>query len=263
MDNKYQEEISLEEQLYKIDGRMDVLKAKLGTFPAKVIREYREKLDTSWIFHDLALEGIVLTYAELKAAVDQRIISDVSLIPTYEDVKNQKIAMDFVRASSEAKKPPPITMDFVKQLYGILTPSEVEAGCPYREENPLHRHYYHEIAQPETIKKSMETLLQWCGSKDFKDAHPIQRAVEVQKRLISIYPWTQSSGKIGRLLTNYLLVKDGYLPAVIHSIERQRYYEVLRHDNHGLMNLVLESLGNAIETTTRFFNELSGIRSAG
>jgi hypothetical protein len=50
------------------------------------------------------------------------------------------------------------------------------------------------------------------------------------------------------------------LPAVIHSIERQRYYESLRFDNHLLTNLIVESLDNAIETTTKFFAEIGGLR---
>ena len=59
---------------------------------------------------------------------------------------------------------------------------------------------------------------------------------------------------------NFILIKHGYLPAVIHSIERQRYYEVLRFENDGLMNLIVESLENSIETTAKFFDELNGLR---
>ena len=44
-----------------------------------------------------ALEGVVLSYHELKAAIDKRIISDVSLIPMYEEIKNHKAAIEWVR----------------------------------------------------------------------------------------------------------------------------------------------------------------------
>ena len=59
---------------------------------------------------------------------------------------------------------------------------------------------------------------------------------------------------------NFVLIRHGYLPAVIHSIERQRYYEVLRYENEGLLNLVVESLENSIETTNKFLDELNGLR---
>ena len=79
-------------------------------------------------------------------------------------------------------------------------------------------------------------------------------------RVLSVYPWTKNSGKVARLLMNFILMKHGYLPAVIHSIERQRYYEVLRFENDGLMNLVVESLENSIETTAKFLDEINGLR---
>ena len=57
-----------------------------------------------------------------------------------------------------------------------------------------------------------------------------------------------------------LEVMARYLPAIVHSIERQRYYEALRHENDGLTNLILESLQNSIETTAKFYEELQGLR---
>ena len=90
--------------------------------------------------------------------------------------------------------------------------------------------------------------------------HPITRAVKAHFRILSVYPWTKNSGKVARLLMNFILIKHGYLPAVIHSIERQRYYEVLRFENDGLMNLVVESLENSIETTAKFLDEINGLR---
>ena len=71
-------------------------------------------------------------------------------------------------------------------------------------------------------------------SDEFADLHPITRAVKAHFRVLSVYPWTKNSGKVARLLMNFILIKHGYLPAVIHSIERQRYYEVLRFENDGL-----------------------------
>jgi Fic family protein len=124
----------------------------------------------------------------------------------------------------------------------------------------LHRLYYHEIAAPEKITYRMRKLGEWMESDEFSDLHPITRAVKAHFRVLNIYPWTKNSGKVARLLMNFILIKHGYLPAVIHSIERQRYYEVLRFENDGLMNLVVESLENSIETTAKFLDEINGLR---
>ena len=97
-------------------------------------------------------------------------------------------------------------------------------------------------------------------SDEFAELHPITRATKAHFRLLTAYPWTKNSGKVARLLMNFILIRHGYLPAVIHSIERQRYYEVLRFENEALLNLVVESLENSIETTSKFLDELNGLR---
>lgn len=250
----------MEAKLFELDARMDALRAKMASFPERVRKEYQGRLDVSWVYHDHALEGVVLSFSELKAAIDNRIISDVSLIPMYEEVKNHKIAVDFVRELANSKKPPNVDLEFVRKLYGLLTPEAIAKGCPYRKENPLHRLYYHEIAPPEKIGYKMRKLDEWLASSEFTNLHPITQATRLQFRVLAAYPWTKNSGKVARLLTNYLLIRSGYLPAVIHSIERQRYYEVLRHENEGLLNVILESLENGIETTSRFFDEVRGLK---
>lgn len=250
----------MESKLYELDAKMDALRAIIASFSARVTKDYLDRLDVSWIFHDHALEGVVLSYSELKAAIDSRIISDVSLIPMYEEVKNHKLAVDFIRDAAQQKKPPEVDLELVKKLYGILTPEAIAKGCPYRKENPLHRLYYHEIAPPEKIGYKMRKIAEWLESPEFANLHPITQATRLQFRLLQAYPWTKNSGKVARLLTNFILVRNGYLPAIIHSIERQRYYEVLRHENEGLLNLVVESLENSIDTSSKFFGELRGLR---
>lgn len=262
VDNAKAKELTLhmEAKVFELDARMEALRTRMASFPERVRRDYRDRLDVSWIFHDHALEGVVLSYSELKAAIDSRIISDVSLIPMYEEVKCHKIAVDFVREAAVSKKPPAVDLELVRKLYGILTPDALAKGCPYRKENPLHRLYYHEITPPEKIAYKMRKLGEWMDSAEFANLHPISQGARLQLRLLAAYPWTKNSGKVARLLTNYLLIRNGYIPTIIHAIERQRYYEVLRHENDGLFNLIVESLGNSIETTSKFFAELAGLR---
>ena len=251
----------MEARLFELDAKMDALRAKVGSFPDKLKRDYESKLDVSWIFHDNALEGVVLSYSELKAAIDKRIISDVSLIPMYEEVKNHKLAVDFIRETARLKKAPDLDLEFIRKLYAMVTPDAVPKGCPYRKENPLHRLYYHEITPPEKIGYKMRKLAEWLESAEFSRMHPIVQG----GRNASVPPAAGLSldaelGKVARLLTNYIFLRNGYLPAVVHSIDRQRYYEVLRHENDGLMTLIVESLENSIDTTAKFFDELSGLR---
>jgi Fic family protein len=251
----------MEARLFELDAKMGMLADKASTFPDKVTSDYQGKLEVSWLFHDNALDGVVLSYSELKAAIDQRIISDVSLIPTYEEVRVHKRAADYLRDQAGCKRPPTVDLEFVRKVYAMVTPEVAAKGCPYRKENPLHRLYYHEICAPEKIGYQMRKLGEWLESSEFSSLHPVVAGTRLQLKLLRAYPWTKNTGKVARLLTNYVLMRARYLPAIIHSIDRQRYYEALRHDNDSLLQLVVEALENSIDTTTKFFDELDGLRA--
>jgi Fic family protein len=184
----------------------------------------------------------------------------------YEEIKNHKAAIEMVRGMArqwaaerhdrKARKKNQITIDTLKLLHSSLTPEEKAKGNPYRKDNPLHRLYFHEIAQPDKIAQRMKKLCEWLDEEETQTMHPVERAARAHYRLMSIFPWPKNSGKVARLLTNLMLLRDGFPPIVIHSIERQRYYEVLRSESAGLVPLVLESLENGVETQSRFFQEL-------
>ena len=129
----------------------------------------------------------------------------------------------------------------------------------------MHRAYFHEIATPDKIPLRMRKLCEWLDDEENDGLHPIVRAAGAHFRLMAIYPWAKNSGKVARLLMNLILMREGYPPAIIHSIERQRYYDSLRTETSGLSGLVLESLTNYVDTAHRFldeFNELRRTRAA-
>lgn len=253
----------METKFVELDLRRDTLRERRQRAAQSVVADFDDMIDVSWIYHDHALEGVVLSYHELKAAIDKRIISDVTLIPMYEEIKCYKRAIEWIRETARQplkRRKGSITLETLRTIHSILTPDEEPKGNPYRKDNPLHRLYFHEISAPDKIAPRMKKLIEWLDSDETQQLHPIERAARAHYHLMAIYPWSKNSGKVARLLMNLLLLRDGYAPAVVHAIERQRYYDVLRHENAGLVTLVAESLSNGIETAIRFFEELKAAR---
>src|SRR5690349_17432242 len=164
--------MTVDKKFLTIDNKIEQLREMRTHANPSIVADFDEKLDVSWIYHDNALEGVVLSYHELKAAIDKKIISDVSLIPMYEEIKNHKAAIELVRqtargwaaeahAKKGAKRKNQITIDTLKMLHSVLTPEEKAKGNPYRKDNPLHRLYFHEIAQPDKIALKMKKLVEW------------------------------------------------------------------------------------------------------
>ena len=82
---------------YDLDSKMESLRDLLDRADEATTAAFDSALDLSWIYHDNALEGIVLSFHELKAAVDPRIISDSTLIPMYDEIGAHKASIDLIR----------------------------------------------------------------------------------------------------------------------------------------------------------------------
>ena len=85
---RYREKEDFEARFRQVDQTVEAWReAEAAALPA-VVAEFREKLLIGLIYHDAAIEGEVLSHGEIKAAIDTNIISDISLIPSYEEISN-------------------------------------------------------------------------------------------------------------------------------------------------------------------------------
>ncbi|MBP7289869.1 MAG: Fic family protein [Nannocystaceae bacterium] len=213
--------------------------------------EFDQRFLMSWIYHDFALEGTVLNVAEIKAAIDDEIISAPSLIPAY----NHIIAVrDGIRHVLDTRgKRLSLNLEWLKKLHHLLLPVDKKDQIQYRKDNPIHRMYFHDLAPADKISYRMRKLTDWFRTDECKRAHPIELAVEVHREVIRIFPWPDISGRVARLAMNNILVNEGYWPGTIHAIDRQRYYDVLRLDQDQLLELVLESIELGMSSSNKLY----------
>jgi Fic family protein len=239
-----------------IDDRIQDLAEILRDDPA-IAGEFLRKYEISWIFHENALEGLVFSRPELETALTTQPLTDVASINALREIRNFKAAVEVVRTESATRRPK-ITQELVTRLYETLQAGiESRAATGFRKDIPLHRAYFHEIAQPGRVAGQLAELLHWTESGEFRGMHVVQRASRLHHGFMQIYPYTDGSGKIARLLANLVLMHADYQPCVIHAIDRQRYYESLKLPESSLRELMLESIENGLTTAEKF------VRSAG
>lgn len=251
---RYKETEDIDARYTEVERAVQAWRARIGSVPPSLRKEFIQRLRISLIHHDAALEGEVLNYSEIKAAIDPSIISDPSLIPSYEEIKRFNDACDFA-SEHAANKKKPFKLDTIRDIYGMLAPDEKAKGLPYRKENPLHRLYYHDIAPPEKIQPQMRKLAEWIEDPATRQLHVVERIATLHFRLMQIFPWAKETGRTARIVCNLMLEEAGYPVAVIHSIDRQRYYEALRGDHVGLLSLYLEAVQTTAESELRVYEE--------
>lgn len=96
----------------------------------------------------------------------------------------------------------------------------------------------------------MEKLLKWYKQKT--TLNPILKAIKLHTEFISIHPFIDGNGRAARLLLNFELLKNKYIPVVIKNSQREQYYDGLedvnlKNDYSKLNNLVVDNLLNSYE----------------
>ncbi|HZZ86662.1 MAG TPA: Fic family protein [Anaeromyxobacteraceae bacterium] len=237
-----------------IDDRSQDLAEILGDEP-EVGAEFLKVYELSWLHHENALEGAVYTAQELSQALHNHPVNDSISIAAHREVRNHKAAIDLIRAEAKQKRLK-INMAVVKRLYETLGQGfEHRQAAELRKEMPLHRAYFHEIAQPAKIQPLLAKLFEQADSAEFRSTHPVQQASRIHHGFMQIYPFTENSGKVARLLANLLLLHAGLLPCIIHSIDRQRYYDSLKQPETALRELMLEAIENGLVNAEKLVRE--------
>ena len=238
-----------------IDDRMDDLSDRMRSDP-ELGQDFLQRYELSWLYHENALEGVVYTGQELATALANAPLADVTFVGALHEIRNHKIASDLVREESRSKKLR-VNLTLVKKLYETLGAGiEGRSEAEFRKDMPLHRSYFHEIAQPSRIPAALQKVLDACESADFRNAHPIHRAARLHHGFMQVFPFTENSGRVARLLANLVLLQSGYkVPCIVHETDRQRYYESLRVPEAVLRDLTIEALDNALSQAEKFFRE--------
>ncbi len=273
----------MKERTVDIEEKNEALRELLGAKKLQLqAQEFLERFEMSWVYHDNALEGVVYTPGELMAALRPgAVAAEASLMPIVLEIRNHKSCLEYVReeAKTAGKKSPALTMAQVRRIHDLLSGNTPEAMAAraaaerrersekelakereksgYRRDMPLHRTYFHEIAQPAKIPALLEKLVENTGTADFKELHPIYQAASVQHGMIQIFPFTEHSGKVARMCSNMILLRHGFFPAVIHSIDRQRYYESFRASTAAFRSTLMDAMENALDNGLKYFRDLS------
>jgi Fic family protein len=240
-----------------VEERTAYLEARLQKADALTQAQYRDDLDLSWIAHDSALEGVVYTMQELKTAIDPNasFVGDSSLQPVVEEIRRHREALNFIRDYAP-KRRQPITLDVLKKIYIVLHPEEGDVKTvKYRKDIPQHRLYFHEYAAPDKITYKMRQILDWVNDPETRRTRtPVRLAARAHYDLLRIFPFPTDSGKVARLFMNLLLLRNGYPPAIVHSTERQRYYEALKGSSATMNTIVQDAIENSLASIEKLLD---------
>ena len=129
----------------------------------------------------------------------------------------------------------------------------------YRKDVPQHRMYFHEYTAPDKIPYKVRQIFDWLNGPEPKKLKSALRiAAKVHYDLLRVFPFAKDSGKVVRLFTNMLLLRADYPPAILHSTERQRYYEALKGSSTTMHAIVQDAIENSLSSIEKLLDLYDG-----
>ena len=104
-----------------LEERVATLQKLIDAVPEPARTEYQERFDIAWIYHDSALEGVVYSMDELRAAMSDEPVTDTSLIPVYDEIRNHMGAIEMIREMASRRRFT-VSLEVIKKLFAQLAP---------------------------------------------------------------------------------------------------------------------------------------------
>jgi Fic family protein len=265
------DDFDVRDRFYSIEEKSERLRMEVDTLKPEQQHTFNEFCAQAYIFHDSALEGLVVSGDEIASVFSSDTDGQYIRSRVLQEIRNhRKKLTDIIthatrmRHNSAVYRSAEITIEQVLACHEALYENvpRKEPG-KLRTQTPLHIAYFHELADAKTVKDQLLSLCEKTRDPEFRTQHPINQAVLFHFYFMQIFPFMDGCGKVGRLFMNSFLLQGGYELAIIHGSERQQYYETLKEGPEILRLLLLDSMDSALDSRANFLREIDLGKSTG
>jgi Fic family protein len=176
------------------------------------------------VYNSNAIENSTLTLEETEKILLQidleRFVNEREIF----EAKNLARVMEYVEAKAKESE---LSADILLLLHRMLIGNiRDEIAGRFRKEGEWVRVGSHIGADPKDISKLIEEMLTTYHAH--ADEHIVKRIARLHLAFENVHPFVDGNGRIGRVLNNYILIREGYVPINIAFENRARYYDAFK-----------------------------------
>lgn len=192
----------------------------------------KREMEIEYIYNSTTIEGNSLTLNETRLVLEEGITIKGKPLREHFDVINQKEAMEKLEKWVKERKVI-IKEDDILELHRITLKgiSDMWAGKYKTVQNRVLGSSV-KRTPPYMVKEEMEGLVNFIN-KNPEKLHIIELAAVAHQILAKIHPFLDGNGRCARLLSNMILMKNGYPPNIILNKERKKYFETIEKAHLG------------------------------
>src|SRR6266516_3758332 len=258
----YLYDIALADVIAEADERVRRLRAE-GRLSPDVLERIRRYFRIKNIYHSNAIEGNLLDVGETRQVVELGLTLTGKPLKDQAEARNLSHALDFLEELA-TRNDLPITERDVRQMHAlVLKGIDDENAGKYRTVVEEISGSAYKPPTPESVPGQMEGFGKWLATASMPaknpDASCLVLAVASHAWFVTIHPFIDGNGRVGRLLMNLMLMRYGCPIAIITREDRARYYDALEDSQIGglssMIRLVAESVRESLEEYERAVEE--------
>jgi len=244
--------------LKSIEGKKRELDS-FRPFSAEIVRKLEEQFIVEWTYNSNAIEGNTLTLKETELVINRGLTIGRKSLSEHFEAINHKEGIQYLYNFVKKKKE--LSEDTILALHKIILKNidDSEAGH-YRTSNVMITGAIHIPPSAVKIKKLMNEFFEWYY-KNKKKMSIAELAAWAHYKFVHIHPFIDGNGRTARLLMNLILIQNGYPPAVILNVDRQKYYRALKDADREKYNGFMNFIGRSIERSLLIY--LNALKSKG
>ncbi len=226
-------------------------------FPPAVVKKLEEQFRLEWTYNSNAIEGNTLNLRETELVLNRGLTIGKKSLREHFEVLNHAEAITLLENICTKKKD--LSEDLILSLHRLILKNidDAEAGR-YRQSNVMIVGAVHIPPQAVKVPRLMGELLAWYHENSRKIPAP-ELAAWVHYKFVNIHPFIDGNGRTARLLMNLILMRAGYPPAVILTVDRKKYYRVLKDADKDRFEGFLAFIGRSIDRSLSIYlNAMKG-----
>lgn len=191
--------------------------------PKIAVEKYFDWFITEFTYDTNAIEGSTLTLRETALILSDKITPAGKTLREIYEAQNHKKAFEWMQTYKGD-----INKEFICSLHKKLTHNILgENSGVFRKVQVFIRGAEFIPPKPEKVEKEFKELMRWYNKNKYKH-HPVIVASYMHTAFEAIHPFIDGNGRVGRLLLNFILMKNKFPPINIKNRRKAAYYKALQ-----------------------------------
>ncbi|MDE5965587.1 MAG: Fic family protein [Lachnospiraceae bacterium] len=202
--------------------KRDRLQEMRRRLPKEALDSFDKSFEIEYTHNSTAIEGNTLSLIQTKAVLEDGIsIGGKTLREIYEVVNHQKAFRFVKRCIADGK---PLDEKIVKDIHALLMENILTGGI-YRTVEVRISGAGHKPPVPSEMYQQIKNS--YADMQHRAEGNAVKLAAWTHAEFVKIHPYVDGNGRTSRMIMNYQLMANGFLPVSIAKENRLEYFEVL------------------------------------